>query len=94
MKSYEQQQLELAELNTLCRELEAQRPVATGAYTPLVCGECEDCHAGECETHRTFICAGCELLVSWDDGCADDAPELCSHCWCVVHGEYPRRWSE
>lgn len=35
--------------------------------------DCEDCF--------NFVCNACEQVTSWDDGCSDDTPALCTSCW-------------
>ena len=50
---------------------------------------CPQCNgaldANECEPCQLFQCACCLLWISWDDGGADDFPDDCSSCWCLMH---------
>lgn len=50
---------------------------------------CSACDRGECSKHRTFRCAECRRVVSWDFGADDSDPRLaamCDDCWCAATG--------
>lgn len=61
-------------------------------------GKCESLHEErclltkdspftDCTKHEMFWCPRCDRVVSWDFGCADDAPALCDDCWRALFGD-------
>lgn len=33
-----------------------------------------------------YRCEGCDRLVPWSNGAADDMPDHCDDCWAQAHG--------
>ena len=45
-----------------------------------------DAEHPECSACEVFVCARCDRWTSWDEGAADETPDLCDECATAVQG--------